>query len=240
MRIKIILFFIFSIYFLNSIEYDVSKISFIGINLKNSGIKIESKTEENQRYNVAYSSFLPEGGIYYIIDKITGVEAIIQIGYSVIEDSPYKIFLPDRIFNFFASKYEKTVDNINLSIKFLGWNRENEESFFLDIQSLIVSPEVSLDGIKKNGDDKFYLQIGSFSFYQNALPKITELLPMLELRPKFYLIKKEIVVNGEKKIVYRVLAGPYNENQAKEISQKINSKKERSVILKKAKSILKE
>ncbi|HOJ63680.1 MAG TPA: SPOR domain-containing protein [Spirochaetota bacterium] len=242
MKKNIIIFYFIGLflYFLNSLEFDISKVSFIGINIKTSNIKIESKTEENQRYNVAYSSFLPEGGIYYIVDKITGVEAIIQIGYSVIEDSPYKIFLPDRIFNFFASKYDKPVDNISLSLKFLGWNRDNEESIFLDVQSLIVEPEKSLDGIKKNGDDKFYIQIGSFSFYQNALPKITDLLSMLELRPKFYLIKKEIIVNGEKKNVYRVLAGPYTESMAKEISERINSKKEKSVIIQKAKNILKE
>jgi len=238
---KILLLFFIFIYFVSyALEFDISKTSFTGLSIGKSNIKIESKTEESQRYNVAYSSFLPEGGIYYITDKITGVEAIIQIGYSNIEDSPYKIFLPDRIFNFFSAKYDKPVDSITLSIKFLGWNRDNEESIFLDVQNLIVSPDESLNGIKFNGDDKYYLQIGSFSFYQNAFPKITELLPMLELRPKFYLIKKEIKVNGETKIVYRVLAGPYSSEQAKEISKKINSKKEKSVLIQKAKTILNE
>lgn len=239
-KIRVVIFVIFNSYFFYTVDLEISNTPFIGVNIKNTSIKIESKTEENQRYNVAYSSFLPEGGIYYIVDKTTGVEAIIQIGYSIIEESPYKIFLPDRIFNFFSSKYDKSIDTITLFIKFLGWNRENEESIFLDIQNLIVNPEESLNKIKINGEDNYYLQIGSFSFYQNAFPKITELLPMLELRPKFYLVRKDIKVNGENKVVYRVLAGPYSVDQAKEIYKKINLKKEKSVLFKKGKDILNE
>lgn len=219
-------------------EIDIQKLDFIGVSINNHLDKFDD-SEKNIKYNLAYSAILPAGGIYCLTDTITGKEAIIQIGYSIVNQSPYILYLSHDLFEFFTSTYEKKIDKLNLKVKFLGWNKNKDENetMYLDLQSLVIEPDTSIDAIKKNGDDKVYIQLGSYTYHQNAFPGITELLPYLEVRPNFYLIKKEI---NENKQIYRVLAGPYNLNDARRIVDLLNKKKDKSTFIKTIKNILEE
>jgi hypothetical protein len=180
---------------------------------------------------------LPAGGIYSVTDNTTGKEAIVQIGYTIVNQSPYTLYLPEYLFSFFISTYEKKPETLNLKIKFLGWNKIGAESLYLDVQSLMVEPENSVTEIKKNGKDKFYLQLGSYSFQQNAFPAITDMLPYLELRPHFYLIRIDL---GKDKQAYRILAGPYSQVEAKRITETLNSNKKTSIFIQNYDAIVKE
>ena len=239
MKRILLLFFIVIATRMFSEDFDISKIKFEGINLNNSKFKIETN-EIIQKYNVVYSSILPDGAIYSIFDDTTGTEALVQVGYSRLDVKPNVILMPDRLYNFFSSKYEKKVEKISLSIKFLGWNKPNEESAFLNIESLIVDPNKSIDEIKKNKNDKYYIQLGSYHYYQNSFPRIVELLPTLEVKPKFYMIKRLLSRDGENVEVYRVLAGPYTLEDARSISERVNSKYKNSVFLQSQEKLMSE
>jgi hypothetical protein len=217
-------------------EIDIQKIDFNGVNLVNYQDKINF-SEQNSKYNIVFSSILPAGGIYSIKDNVTGKESIVQIGFSIADQSPYTLYLPEYLFNFFISTYDKKPDMVNLRIKFLGWNKTGAESLALDVQSLLVEPDNSIPEIKKNGKDKFYLQLGSYSFQQNAFPAITELLPYLELRPHFYLIRINLTND---KSAYRILAGPYSQTEAKRITETLNSSKKTSIFIQNYDAIVKD
>ena len=234
---KILIIYIFSLFcfLISSQELDIQKIDFSGVNCTNYKEKFDF-SEQSSKFNVAFSSILPAGGIYSVTDNTTGKEAIIEIGYTIVNQSPYTIYLPEYLFNYYISTYEKKPEKLNLHIKFLGWNKPGAESLYLDVQSLLVEPNNSISEIKKNGKDKVYLQLGTYSFQQNAFPAITEMLPYLELRPHFYLIKIELTKD---KSAYRILAGPYTDSEAKRITEELNSNKKTSIFIQKYESIIK-
>ncbi len=208
-------------------EIDIRKIDFTGVNIANHSDKFDD-SERNLKYNLAYSAILPAGGIYCLTDSITGKEAIIQIGYSIVNQSPYIVYISDELFKFFSATYEKKIDKLNLKVKFIGWNKDENETSYLDIQNLVVEPSKSVEEMKKNGEDKVYIQRGSYTYHQNAFPGITQMLPYLEVRPNFYLVKKDL---GEDRHIYRVLAGPYNLTDARRIVESLNDKKEKSIFI---------
>ncbi|MCK4796976.1 MAG: SPOR domain-containing protein [Spirochaetes bacterium] len=218
---------------------DIEKVIFEGINTESYTSEIEDG-EADIKYSIIYSPFLPAGGIYSITDNITGKEAIVQIGYAKVDRNPYLLYLPDYLFKFFTKSYEKEVEKIKLKVKFLAWNREGEESFYLNFQSLIVKPEDSFLAISKDGADKHYIQIGAFSYYQNSYPVIVDMIPYLKISPHFYLIKKEIIKDDKTIEMYRVLVGPYSVESAKKIVKEINSSKGTSVFIHSGKSIINE
>lgn len=218
---------------------NIDEALFEGINIKDSSYDFKDG-EADFKFNIAYSPFLPAGGIYSIIDTITGKEAIVQIGFAEVDKSPYTIYLPEYIYNFFSSSYDKEIDKLNLKIKFLAWNREGEESNSFNIYSLIVKPEDTKKEISKNGEDLYYIQLGAFSYYQNSYPVIYKLLPSLEVVPKFYMVKKVVETKDKSVEIYRVLAGPYSFDSAKEITKNINSGKKATVFMHSSESVLKE
>jgi hypothetical protein len=223
--------------FFNGDKIDLQEVVFEGIDMNNTSYKFTGG-ELDFNYNIVYSPFLPAGGIYSITDTVTGKEAIIQIGLAEVDESPYMLYLTENLFNFFASSYEKEIKKIKFKIKFLAWNKEGEEAANLNIYNLIVTPENSIEKIKKNGEDQFYLQIGAFSYYQNSYPIIINLLPSLKVTPKFYMVTK----NGEneKPGMFRVLAGPYSLEKARDIAKSINAKKKSTVFIKSSNTVLKE
>lgn len=227
--IPILIFFSFTIFSQNNI-LDIDKISFEGFNLSQSTYKAEEKEIENN-YSVIYSPFLPTGAIYSIKDKNTGKEAIVQIGYLQVDDSPYALYIPEYLFEFFSKFYKEKKEKIEFTIKFLAWNKTGEESRYLNLLSLVVNENNSLDEVNKNGSNKNYIQLGAFSYYQNSYPVIEEMIPYLKIIPRFYIFKKEITLNNEKKIIYRLLAGPYSLEEAREIANKINSQKKTTVVI---------
>jgi hypothetical protein len=225
--------------FCNAQEIDIQKVDFTAVNVLNHIDKFDS-SEIEKKFNLAFSAILPAGGIYLLTDNITGKEAVVQIGYSIINQSPFVLYLPDYIYKYFSSTYDKKVDKVSLKVKFLGWNKPDEEAQALDLQSLIVEPDQSLSEIQKNGKDKVYIQLGSYSYQQNAFPAITEMMPYLEMRPHFYLIKKDIKQNEEDKSIYRILAGPYSSKDAKRIVSLLNKTKNKSVFIHNIDTIFKE
>ena len=238
---KIVFKFIFLnlLYILFSQDIDIQKVDFVGVNVANHLDKFDD-SERTIKYNLAYSAILPAGGVYNVTDPITGKEALVQVGYSIVNQSPYIIYLSQEMFNFFISTYDKKPNTIKLTIKFLGWNKTGEESQYLDLQSLVVEPDKSLKEITKNGNDKYYIQLGAYSYHQNAFPGITEMLPFLEVRPHFYLIKKDLKKDKDGKTVYRVMAGPYNLDDAKRITGVLNSIKKKSLFIQSMSNIIKE
>src|SRR4030042_6906983 len=134
----------------------LTNITFEAVNAAVSEIKIEDGELKN-KYNVVYSSFLPAGGIYSALDKVTGKEAIIQIGLAKVNKSPYVLYMPEAMFNFFAVSGDKKADKVNLELTFLGWHKNSEEALFLDILNFIVEPEASIKEITDNGLDKNYI-----------------------------------------------------------------------------------
>ncbi|HOV14181.1 MAG TPA: hypothetical protein PK771_07850, partial [Spirochaetota bacterium] len=157
---KIILFILIIISInVYSNEIDIQKIDFVGVNIANQKDKFDN-SEAGVKYNICYSAILPAGGIYCISDSVTGKESIVQIGFSVVNHSPYIIYMPDELYKFFTSTYDKSIDKLNLKVKFIGWNKSESESMYLDLQSLVVEPDNSINEIKKNGDDKVYIQLG--------------------------------------------------------------------------------
>jgi len=234
---KIILFLLFVAFFnIYSDEIDIQKIDFIGVNVTDNKDKIDF-SESNTNFNICYSAILPAGGIYSLIDTITGKEAIVQIGFSLVNNSPYIVYLSNDLFNFFVSTYEKKVDKLKFKVKFIGWNKSENESNYLDLQNLVVEPEKSLEEIKKNGKEKVYIQLGSFTHHQNAFPGITEMLPYLEVKPNFYLLSKQLE-NSKK--TFRVLAGPYDIKDTRRIVDILNKKKDKSTFIQTTNSILEE
>ncbi len=218
---------------------DIDKISFEGFNLAQSPYKAEEKEIENN-YSVVYSPLLPTGAIYSIKDISTGKEAIVQIGYLQVDNSPYALYIPEYLFNFFSKFYKEKKEKIEFKIKFLAWNKIGEESIYLNLLSLIVNENNSLNEVNKNGANKNYIQLGAFSYYQNSYPVIEEMIPYLKIIPRFYIFKKETTLNNEKKIVYRLLAGPYSLEEAREITNNINSQKKANVIIHTTETIIKE
>ena len=207
-RIFIIaLVFSFS-FFLTSKEFDISKIKFSGLDIKS--LSDESSYEISSCYNIAYSAILPADAIYIAEDTVTGKEAIIQISPVSVDAPPYTIYLTEKQFQFFTSTYEKSVDFLTLNLKFLGWNKKINN---YSKRPKIITPDESYDQILKNSDDSLYIQLGSFSHYQNGYPLITELLDSLSLLPSFYIVKSKI----NDRYVYKILAGPYSKDDASNI-----------------------
>jgi hypothetical protein len=231
--------FIFNILSQNKIQ-DVEQVSFTGINIETSDYK-NNKDENKTNYSIVYSPLLPSGGIYSIIDKTSGREAIIQIGNSMVNQSPVNLYMSENLFTFFASFYPDKKDKLTLNIKFLAWNKKDNESDFLNLSHLIVRLEDSFSEITKNGLDKYYIQLGSFSYYQNSYPLVSDMMPYLKIVPQFYLVKKQITdKNNEKKDTYRLLVGPYSLDDAREISKKINESKKTTVFIHSGDAVLKE
>ena len=209
---------------------DIEKIVFKGRPLRIIAGDTEGR-EVKRKYCLAYSSFLPTGGVYSIVDNITAKEAIVQIGSAKVRGSLSNLYLPDSVFDFFAKSYKNEVDTINVKIKFLAWNKREEESIFLDLQRLIIKPDRSVYEIRNNGLDKYYIQLGAFSYYQNAYPIIIEMMPFLKTVPNFYLVKKEVNRNGKITPFFRILVGPYSKNDANNIALKINAAKKTVVFV---------
>jgi len=230
----LIIMFIFLLLFLNGEKIDIQDVLFEGINIKSASYKFD-ENELNKNYNLIYSPFLPAGGVYSIVDVKTGKEAIVQVGFAEVDKTPYVIYLPDYLFNYFISSYNETVNSIKFKIKFLAWNREGEEANNLNIYSLVVKPEESMKEINQNGKNVYYLQIGAFSFYQNSYPIIIKLLPSLKVVPRFYMIKKK-----DEDDMFRVLAGPYTLEKAREIAKEINSSKKAKIFIKSGENVISE
>ncbi|MBP7553771.1 MAG: SPOR domain-containing protein [Spirochaetes bacterium] len=227
-RRRFIIFILLATVAIFSDDIEIGSIEFEAIKISELKSSIDT-SEIYQKYNIAYSSILPEGAIYSITDKITGLEAVIQIGYSSADSHPKNIYITDNLYDFFAKNYEKKPDKIGLSIRFAGWNQESDGSVYANIEELVVNPENSPSEIQKNESDKYFIQLGSFSYYQNAYPQISNMLPVMLKKPKFYLIKKNIMKDGKKTEIYRVLAGPYSFSEARSISEEVNTKYNASV-----------
>jgi hypothetical protein len=241
---KLIFAFMFSTILFNILPQDkiqdVEQVVFTGINIDTSDYK-NNKDENKTNYSIVYSPFLPSGGIYSLIDKNSGKEAIIQIGNAMVNQSPFNLYISNDLFNFFSSFYPDKKDKLNLYVKFLAWNKKDNESDFLNLSNLIVKLEDSYAEITKNGLDKYYIQLGSFSYYQNSYTLISDMMPYLKIVPQFYLVKKQITVNNnEKKDTYRLLVGPYSLDDAREITKKINDNKKTTVFIHSGEAILKE
>jgi len=226
------LLFVLLLLFFNGEEIDIKDVEFKGLNVKESTYEFD-KNELKGNYNIVYSPFLPAGGIYSIKDVKTGKEAIVQVGFAEVDKSPYIIYMPEYLFNFFASSHENDVKSLQLKIKFLAWNREGEEANNLNIYSLVVKPEDAIEEITENGKNVYYLQIGAFSFYQNSYPLIIKLLPSLKVVPRFYMVKKD-----KDNEMFRVLAGPYTIEKAREISKDINTAKKSKIYIKSGEKVL--
>lgn len=218
---------------------NVEQLTFEGININNSSYKID-EAEESISYNLVFSPLLPTGAVYLISDETTKKEAIIQIGHTQVDKSPYSLYMTEELFNFFVKAHENSAEALSMKVKFLGWNKKGEESSFLNLLNLMVKEENSLYEITSNGLDKYYMQIGAFSYYQNSYPVIIDVMPFLDALPKFYVLKKDTVINGENKSLYRILVGPYLLEEARRISSLINSKKNSSVFLHSGESIIRE
>ncbi len=230
-------FFLFITVLIFNETLDIKNINFEGVNINTS----KYKTEKNiSNYNIAYSPILPAGGIYSAIDDSTGKEAIIQIGYAKVDESPYTIYMPEHIFNFFSQGYKDKTDKIKVKLKFLAWNKDEEEGIGLNLTDLIVMPDDSLSAINKIGKEKYFIQLGAFSYYQNSYDLINNLFPMMQVTPKFFIIKIEVKTGNETNVIYKILAGPYSMESAQEISQKINSSKKAKVYINSGETILKE
>jgi len=214
-------------FLLISQELDISKIKFSGLSIKSLPEEIY---ESSSCYNIAYSSILPADAIYIAEDTVTGKEAIIQISPVNTDSSPYIIYLTEKQFQFFTSTYEKSIDFLTLNLTFLAWSKKNKN---YSKKPKIISPDKSYERILKNSNDSSYIQIGSFSFYQNGYSLITELLDILSLTPDFYIIKSKV----NDKYLYKILAGPYSQSDASDIM--INNKlKERNIFIKNYSSVI--
>ncbi len=227
---KISIFLLFTISFsLFSEEFDISKIKFSGLNIKS--LPNELSDESLGSYNIAYSAILPSGAVYIIEDTVTGKEAIVEIAATSIDTkSPYVIYLTDKQFQFFTSTYEKNVDFLTLSLKFLGWNKKGDT---YSRKPKIVTPERSGEQILKNGANSSYIQIGSFSYYQNGYPMIVELIEALSIEPNFYVIKSKV----KDSYIYKIVAGPYSKSDADAIMSNSNLK-ERNLFIKSYNSVV--
>lgn len=242
-KIFIFLLLLFSSFFITYTQDNVSTLDnviFEGVNIDLTSYKAKfNETDEN--YNIVYSPFLPAGAIYSIVDIKTGKEAVIQIGNSQVDKSPYILYLPGYLFNFFSKYQTENTEKISLKIKFLAWNKDNVKSTHLNILSLIVNEYNSYDQVIQNGSDKYYIQLGAFTYYQNSYPIIEDMIPYLKIIPSFYIFKKELTIKNENKIIYRILAGPYSsEQEARVIAKNINAKKKTNVVVHSAESIKKE
>lgn len=198
----------------------LSNITFEAVNAAVSEVKIEDDELKN-KYNIAYSSFLPAGGIYSALDKTTGKEAVIQIGLAKVDKSPYTLYMPEAMFNFFAISGDKKSDKVSLELTFLGWHKNSAEALYLDIMNFIVEPEASKKEIADNGLEKNYIQIGAFNFYQNAYPQVVKVIPLFKIIPRFYLLKAGENVDKDTNI-YRILAGPFSLEDARKLVKEIN------------------
>ncbi len=229
--ISVILLFIQAL--LVAVDLDIDKVEFDGLNIAASKYKDEAK-ELEQKFNIAYSPLLPADGVYVITDAQTGKQAVVQVGYAEVDKSPYALYLPESIFNFFLKGYEKPVDRIKLKVKFLAWNKEGEEANDLNLFNLVIKPENALAEISKNGLNNYYIQLGAFSYYQNSYPVIISLLPLLDVLPKFYMVKSGV----ENSNMFRVLAGPYSLDKAREIARNINLTKKGAVFIHSGENII--
>lgn len=242
-KIFTFLFLVLSSFFIIYSQNNVSSLDnvvFEGVNIELTSYKSEFKEAENN-YNIVYSPFLPAGAIYSIKDIKTEKEAVIQIGTSQVNKSPYILYLPEYLFNFFSKFQTEKTEIIKLKIKFLAWNKDSVKSTHLNILSLIVNEYNSYDQVTLNGKDKYYIQIGAFTYYQNSYPIIEDMIPYLKIIPSFYIFKKELMIKDESKTIYRILAGPYSsEQEARTIANNINKKKNTNVVVHSAESVIKE
>lgn len=220
----------------NAADFNISSLVFVASDFTKCETDM-SLPAESQNYSLVYSSILPEGGVYVATDYITGAEAIVQIGYSRLEAAPDKIFMPTSLYTHFSSKYDKEVDTVALKMKFIGWNKNDSDMASLSLDRLIVTPNISYEEINKIDDDKYYIQLGSYHFYQNSYPRIIELLPILDTYPKFYILKKTMSKNEKLIDVYRVLSGPFDYEEAKKLADDINSKSSSKVFIQSQKKI---
>ncbi len=218
-------------------EVNIEMIEFKGCRLEQAGLD-NGSGEIRFKLNIAYSPILPAGAIYSLMDTVTGLEALVQIGFAPVDNGPFSIYLPESTFNFFSNGYDSPADDFNLKVKFLAWNREDSSSEYLNIKNLVIDPDRSIERLRENNPNNSYIQIGSFRHYQNAFPLITELMPYLEVRPNFYLIPHEIYVDNVKQTIYRIFAGPYDTALANRLKQEINAINNRTVFIRTGDNIL--
>ena len=220
----------------NAAEFNISSLVFVASDFTKCETDM-GLPAESQNYSLVYSSILPEGGVYVATDYITGAEAIVQIGYSRLETAPDKLLMSPKLYEHFSSKYDKEIDTVALKMKFIGWNKNDSDMASLSLDRLIVTPNISYEEINKIDDDKYYIQLGSYHFYQNSYPRIIELLPILDTYPKFYILKKTMSKNEKLIDVYRVLSGPFDYEDAKKLADDINSKSNAKVFIQSQKKI---
>jgi len=240
-KIIILIFIISCCFYIFTQEKNVTNLNdvvFEGTNIESSSYSANIN-EANNNYCIVYSPVLPSGAIYSIKDRKTGKEAVVQIGNAQVDKSPYVLYLPGYLFNFFSKFHSEKTEKISLKIKFLAWNKGDEQSSYLNLLSLVVNEYNSFNEVSKNGLDKHYIQLGAFSFFQNSYPIIEDMMPFLKIVPKFYIFKKEVTIKNEPKVIYRILAGPYSsQEEAKEIANNINLNKKINVVIYSAESII--
>lgn len=215
---------------IESITFKLEKIS----NFEETFKKINKS-----HYNIAFSSILPANAVYKIVAN-NNMSGIVQIGSLDLQTDPVNIYIKDEFYDFLKNK-DTASNSDEVKLIFLGWNyTDKNKNEFVDIKQLIVTPSTSLNEVINNGKDKYYIQLGSYSYYQNSFPRITEMLPFLEFKPRFYMMKQNIKKDGKKIDVYRVLAGPYHKDIAENISQIINKEQNNNILLRSAESIIEE
>lgn len=239
MKYKAVIFIILLSYLLplfsQETKSSIEDLVFYGLNIETSDYK-GNKEELEKHFSIAYSPFLPAGAIYEIKNIKTGKTAIVQIGIAEVNKSPFVLYLPNNLFSFFSSPGEKEIE---LKLKFIGWNKDSEKAVYLDILNYIVVPENAISEIKENGKECYYLQLGAFTYYQNAYPQILKMIPFIKVVPKFYLVKLK---HQETKDLYRIIAGPfYSLKEIRQIGEEINNKiKDAKIYIKTGENILKE
>lgn len=222
----------FTLYLFTESNGDVNDIILKGIDITKSEHKNEIVVSKTN-FNIAYSPILPAGAIYSIKNSKTDKEAIIQIAHTPINLSPVIIYLSHEMYSFLNGDSE---NELQLKLKFLAWNKEDEGSAYLNLQSLIVEPEESYQEIKNNGTDTYYIQLGAFTYYQNSYPIIENMMPMLRIIPHFYFVENKL--EDSDKNIYQILAGPYSVDTARKIAKKINKSTGETVFIQSGKALL--
>jgi hypothetical protein len=218
---------------------DIENLEFIAVDASTISDKFDLK-ETEQKFNVAYSPILPAGGIYVLTDPESGKEANIQIGVTKVNESPYNLYLPKYLYNFFSDAYKDGTADIKLKLKFMGWYKDGKESSYFDLESYIVKPEDALKEITALGKEKYYLQVGAYNYYQNAYPVILDIISYLKTTPKFYMLEKSIVKEGVNAQIFRVLTGPYDNELARIVMNDINNTKKAKVFIVSGESVIRE
>ena len=204
---------------------NISHINFVGKSIQEYKYINNNLTPSPASFvNTAYHPFLPEGAIYLAKNTENSKSALIEIVRGFFEKDAKNIYLSNSVYEFLQSS-SPLQNSIPLKIEFISLNNVHRKSTFANVSGYILGELKSKELIQTSKPSSYFVQIGAFAHFENAQIIVKDILPFLDATPQFLTVPA--IINGKK--LYRILMGPYDNQDANKIKSEINNILKRNI-----------